>query len=91
MGTAIVKINKTTKKKIKKTYVRLFENKFGNDLESSWSSAMVILCYNRQPPGAMVILCYNRQPPDQPDRPMFCNVITIHNQVQLLQCYNTAY
>ena len=37
MGFAIVIKNKTTKKKIKKTYVRLFENKFGNDLESSWT------------------------------------------------------
>jgi len=43
MGLAIVKKINTTKKKIKKTYVRLFENKFGNDLESS--GGLLWLCY----------------------------------------------
>jgi hypothetical protein len=46
MDFFIVIKNEINKKKIKKTYVRLFENKFGKVPKASRPSEMVMLCYN---------------------------------------------
>jgi len=74
MDFFIVIKNEINKKKIKKTYVRLFENKFGKVRKASRPSEMVILCYNTLPPGAMVVFCYNTLPPG----------------AMVMLCYNTA-
>jgi hypothetical protein len=74
MDFFIVIKNEINKKKIKKTYVRLFENKFGKVPKASRPSEMVMLCYNTLLPGAMVVFCYNTLLPD----------------AMVMLCYNTA-
>ncbi len=79
MDFSIVIKNKTTKKKIKKTYVRLFENKFGNDLESS--GGLLWLCYvitdHRQAKWLCYVITHYRQ-----INLWLCNVIILHNQIR---------
>ena len=87
MGFSIVIKNKTTKKKIKKTYVRLFENKFGKVRKASRPSEMVMLCYNTLLPGAMVMLCYNTLPPGA--MVVFCYNTLLPGAMVML-CYNSA-
>jgi hypothetical protein len=63
MEFSIVIKNKTTKKKIKKTYVRLFENKFGNDLESSWTILWlcIVITDHRQAQWLSYVITNNHQ------------------------------
>jgi hypothetical protein len=63
MEFSIVIKNKTTKKKIKKTYVRLFENKFGNDLESSCTILWlcIVITNHRQAQWLSYVITNNHQ------------------------------
>ena len=90
MDFSIVIKNEINKKKIKKTYVRLFENKFGKVRKPSRPSEMVMLCYNTLLPGEW--LCYVITHHDQAkwlssvithycQAKWLCYVIILHNQV----------
>jgi hypothetical protein len=77
----VIKIN-TTKKKIKKTYVIFFENKFGNDLEAS--GGLLWLCYVITDHRQAKWLCYVITDYHQINQInlWLCNVIILHNQIR---------